>query len=207
MINALGKFALFLLAICFLSAAPVFADSTTTFTFTSTPGNIGTTDTFTAGSLSLIATGYSASNVTVGMFAKNDATQMGLGLVNDIFNQNEISGASFIQLNLSNILAAGASSIAISMDSVTGPDRYAIWGSKTAGEMGTLLATDLTAASFTLPDLGMFQYISISAPAGNVLLHDVDVTTPTPEPSSASLLLLGLVALVSAGTLAKKFIA
>jgi len=205
LINALGKFALFLLAICFLSAAPVFADSTTTFTFTSTPGNIGTTDTFTAGSLSLIATGYSASNVTVGMFAKNDATQMGLGLVNDIFNQNEISGASFIQLNLSNILAAGASSIAISMDSVTGPDRYAIWGSKTAGEMGTLLATDLTAASFTLPDLG-FQYISISAPAGNVLLHDVEVTTPTPEPSSASMLLLGLFALLSAGTLAKKLI-
>lgn len=205
MINALGKFALFLLAICFLSAAPVFADSTTTFTFTSTPGNIGTTDTFTAGSLSLIATGYSASNVTVGMFAKNDATQMGLGLVNDIFNQNEISGASFIQLNLSNILAAGPSSISISMQSVTGADRYAISGSNTAGVMGTVLATDLTAASFTLPDLG-FQYISISAPAGNVLLHDVEVTTPTPEPSSASMLLLGLFALLSAGTLAKKLI-
>ena len=205
MINALGKFALFLLAICFLSAVPVFADSTTTFTFTSTPGNIGTTDTFTAGSLSLIATGYSAPGVTVDMFAKSDATQMGLGLVNDIFNQNEISGAHFIQLNLSNILAAGPSSIFISMQSVTGADRYAIWGSNTAGVMGTLLATDLTAANFTLPDLGMFQYISISAPAGNVLLHDVDVSTP--EPDSASLLLLGFFTLVSAGTLAKKFMA
>ena len=205
MINILGKCALFLLAVYFLSTAPVFADSTTTFTFTGTVGNIGTTSTFTAGSLSLIATGYSAPGITVDMFAKSDATQMGLGLVNDIFSENEISGGHFIQLNLSNILAASPSSIAISMQSVTGADRYAIWGSNAAGMMGTLLATDLTAASFTLPDLGMFQYISISAPAGNVLLHDVDVSTP--EPGSASLLLLGFIALVGAGTLGKKLVA
>lgn len=117
-----------------------------------------------------MATGYSAPGVTADMFAKSDPSQMGLGLVNNMFNENEISGPHFIRLNLSNILAADPSSVAISMQSVTGTDRYAIWGSDTAGVMGTLLATDLTAASFTLPDLGMFQYISISAPADNVLL-------------------------------------
>jgi hypothetical protein len=49
------------------------------------------------------------------------------------------------------------------------------------------------------------KYISISAAAGHILLDDVDVTTS--EPSSSSLLLFGLVALVAAGTLGKKLIA
>lgn len=204
MASTLSKVALLLIGVCFLSAAPVLADSTQ-FTFTGTLGDIGPGPvTFTAGSLSLTATGWSAPSTPADMFAKNTGPdEMGLGLAAE--PQHEISGTMFIQLNIANILAANPSAGSVSLESITGSDTYAVWGSHTAGVLGTNLGTGLTGPSFTLPDLGMFQFISISAPTGNVLLHDLDVTTP--EPSSASMLLLGLFALLSAGTLAKKLIA
>jgi hypothetical protein len=73
-----------------------------------------------------------------------------------------------------------------------------------------LLASNQTTNKFTLPSLGAFNYISISAATldksvlSDVLIDDLDVTTP--EPSSASMLLLGFFTLLSAGTLAKKLI-
>lgn len=203
MINTLGKFGLLLFGVCLLSAAPVFADSTN-FAFPATLGVLGPSETFTSGSLSLVASGFSGAGGTpADLFGKNlGGVESGLGLA--FSSDHEIQGMAFIQLDLANILAASPSSVALSFNSVLDGDRYAIWGSNTAGSMGTLLATNQTALSFTVPDLGMFRYISISAPAGAVLLHDVDVSTP--EPSSASMLLLGLVTLLGAGTLGKKLV-
>jgi len=205
MVNTVGRFGLVLLGVCLLSAAPVFADSTTTFTFIGTLGNIGPTDTFTAGSLSLVATGYSSPGVTTDMWAKNGGlNEMGLGLASE--PQHEISGTLFVQLNLTQVLAASPTSIALSIQSIQAGEGYSVWGSNTAGTPGTLLASNQTGATFTLPDLGSFNFISVSGGPGNVLLDDVDVTVPTPEPSAAILLLLGLVALVGTGTLGKKLV-
>ena len=204
MVKTVGKFGLLLLCVCLLSAAPVFADSTTTFTFTSTLGSIGTTDTFTSGGLSLVATGYSSPGVTTDMWAKNlGPDENGIGLTAGIVH--EISGSMFIQLNLANILAASPSGITLSLGSIQSPDAYNVWGSNTAGTPGTLLASNQTGLSFPLADLGAFTYISISAsaPTDSILLDDVEVTT-APEPNSATLLLYGLMAFFGVGTLAKK---
>lgn len=207
MISTLIKFALSFLAMCLFYAFPVIADSTATFTFGSTPGNIGPSDPFTAGSFSLVATGYSAPDVTSSMWDKTLGTyqmgNLGLGLAAGL--QGEISGNFFIQLNLTQILAAHPASVALSVDSIEGADAYDVWGSNTLGTLGVLLASNQKETTFTLPDLGTYKYISISAADGNVLLDDVDVITP--EPNSAILLLFGLVALVGAGTLGKKLIA
>jgi len=206
--TTLGKFALLLFGVCLVAATPVFADSTSTFAFVGTLGDIGKTDTFTSGSLSLVATGYSAQGATADMWAKsNGPTETGIGLASEI--DHEISGTKFIQLNLTQILAANPTSIMLTIESIEEGEAYNVWGSNTAGTRGTLLASNQTSNKFTLPDLGTFNYISISAALdtsvfSNVLIDDLDVTTP--EPSSASLLLLGLVTLLGAGTLAKKLI-
>ena len=208
MANTLGKFALLLVGVCLLSAAPVFADSTT-LAFVGTLGDIGPTDTFTSGSLSLVATGYSAQGVTADMWAKNEGPiETGIGLASEI--DHEISGTKFIQLNLTQILAVHPYSVVLVIDSIEAGEAYNVWGSNTAGQFGMPLASHQTSHTFTLSDLGHFNYISITTPSdtsvfSNVTLEDVDVTTP--EPSSAGLLLWGLVALVSAGTLGKKLIA
>ena len=203
MVKTLGKFGLLLLGVCLLSAAPVFADSTTTFTFIGTLGNIGTSDTFTSGSLSLVATGYSAPGTTADMWAKNlGPDEAGLGLAMGSTGTHEISGTGFIQLNLTQILAASPSGVSISLGSIQTGDTYDVWGSNTAGTLGTLLAANQKGLSLPLADLGTFTYISISAPTGDVLLDDVEVTTP--EPNSATLLLFGLMAFFGVGTLAKK---
>ena len=210
MANTLGKFGLLMLGVCFLTAAPVFADSTT-FAFVGTLGDIGSKDTFTSGGLSLVATGYSAPGMTADMWAKNESPiETGIGLASQI--HHEISGNMFIQLNLTQILAVHPYSVVLVIDSIEAGEAYNVWGSTTAGQLGTMLASHQTSHTFTLtlPDLGKFDYISITTPAdtrvsSDVTLEDVDVKTP--EPSSASMLLLGLFTLFSAGTLAKKFIA
>ena len=212
MANTLVKVGLLLLGVCLLAAVPVFADSTTTFTLVGTLGDIGSKDTFTSGSLSLVATGYSAPGMTADMWAKSEGPiETGIGLASEI--DHEISGTKFIQLNLTQILAVHPYSVVLVIDSIEAGEGYSVWGSNTAGAgpTGTPLASNQTSNKFTLPDLGSFNYISISAATldpsvfSNVTLEDVDVTTP--EPSSASMLLLGLVALVSAGALGKKLIA
>jgi hypothetical protein len=197
-----------LLAICLLSAAPVFADSTTTFTFTGTPGSIGPLNSFTASSLSLVATGYSSSGVTNDMWAKNNGPdQMGLGIANQA--THEIAGTSIIQRNVANILAANPSVAAISMEIVAAGETYAVRGFNTEGVRGTLLAMNLTAPNVTLPDLGMLQYISISAMAPGDDSSTMSTCPQQPEPRLAPppCFLIGLVALVGAGTLGKKLIA
>ena len=205
MLKTLSKFGLLFLGVCVLSAAPVFADSTTTFTFIGTLGNIGPTDTFTAGSLSLVATGYSAPSMTADMWAKNlGPTEAGLGLAAE--PQHEIAGTQFIQLNLTSILATNPSSVSLSVQSIQAGEAYNVWGSNAAGTLGTELGMNQTGATFTLPSLGSFDFISLSAASGNILLDNVEVVN-TPEPSSAGLLLFGLAALVGAGTLGKKLIA
>ena len=188
-----------LLVICFLFAAPAFADSVTQFAFTGNLGNIGMTDTFAVGTLSLPISGWSSEGVRAAMWMKNDAPdEIGIGLAGE--RDHEISGTQFVQVDLAKIFAVHPTFVTFTMNSIQVGESYSIWGSDTPGQLGTLLAGDLSVPNFTISS--NFDLISVaSGSAGNVLLNDVTahfVATPTPEPSTLALMLLGLVPLTLA---------
>ena len=206
--NTFGKLALLVLVVALFSVAPVFADSTDSFSFTGTLGNIGPSDTFTSGGVSVTLTGYSAPGVTSNLFAKNEGpTEFGVGLASG--DDHEIAGNFTLQIDLQQVLALHPSSVAIGISSLQTGETYQIWGSNTAGTPGTLLATGQSATTFSLTNDQQYRYITIASPDGSSVLLDslvaaVPSSTSTPEPSSAALLLFGLAGLAGIGVLAKK---
>ena len=70
--NILGKFILPSLIVGVFSVVPAFADSTDSFTFTSSLGNLGSSDTFKSGAASLTITGYGDPGMASNLFEKNE---------------------------------------------------------------------------------------------------------------------------------------
>ena len=172
-----------------------FADST--FDFSSKGnGDIGHTDTFTAGAGSITLWGFSNTNTNTDLFFKNGAgDENGLGL-NDGDGDNEISGTAFIQFT-----TAGITSVKIG--SVQSGESFALYGSNTLGTLGTLLTgyTGTADKTVSLPSIdGTWKYVSVFSPTGNVLLDNAKTASSVPEPSTPALVMsLGLVGLVAFG--------
>ena len=205
--NILGKFILSSLIVGVFSVVPAFADSTDSFTFTSNLGNLGSSDTFKSGAASLTFAGYGDPGMVSNLFEKNEGpSEMGIGLA--LGTDHEIAGPFVLQMDLQQILALNPSSVILGVNSIQGPDTYQIWGSKTAGNAGKLLATNQTSTSFNLSKDLQYRYITVASPTGSVLVDSLVATVPgfdsTPEPGSAALLLFGLAGLVGLTALVKK---
>jgi hypothetical protein len=204
---------LLLLGIGILCAAPVLADSAdsvTIFTFESKPNPLGASETYTSGGLSLTAHSFGSNGQPLNLFL-NPTPPTGTSLGRPGLGQGTGSlaqGNGFIELDITNILDARATGLTISITSLTPGSSWNVFQSNTLGDRGTEIASNQTALTFTLPSLGDFKFISIGRSTGSIVLDDVDVTLPGPihttEPSSAGLLMIGLGALVAAGTLVKK---
>jgi len=208
-VNFRGTLTLLLIGGILFFAAPVFADSTSSgsFNFTSTLGTLGTTNTLTSGSFSVVATGYAAPGMTTDLYAKNDGpNEIGMGLATGM--DHEIGGTQFIQLNLTQILSTNPTSVMLGVGSIQFPDTYQIWGSNTAGALGTMLATNQSSFTFDLSSFGKYDYISVTSPTGTVLIDGLTVNQPlsqsTSEPNAAILVLAGLAALASIRLAGKK---
>jgi hypothetical protein len=234
------KLTLLLLGICVLSAAPVFADQTFTFTFTSPAGDLGTNShTYLSGPLSLPVSGFSRSFFATNLFGKNapPPNEKGLGFASHFAIDHEITDlpdavasgtSSFVELNIGALLAsipAGQrlDDLIIRIGSLQGADSYNLIAGDAANVLGTeSIVQGSKAPSFNVPAEDFFmstcgslgpspcRFLNIT-PGGHgqsILLSEVDVvTTTTPEPSSAGLLLIGFGVLVAAGTLGKKLLA
>lgn len=189
-----------LIAVLALAVAPALADGVD-FNFGTTLGDLGTSRTFTNGSFTVAIAGFNGT-APDNLFAKNEGpTEFGLGIIDGV--DREISTDHWMQLNLTSIIARNPTKLSISLNSIQGPDFYDIWGSNTAGVLGTLLASNQTGANFNLlPFAGQFNYFSITAPGESVLVDDLDVSTATNEPGTLVLLVVGLFGLAYFG---KKF--
>ena len=151
----------------------------------------------TTNAYNLIAHGYKNNGDGSELYGKSDgAGETGLGLSSD--GDHEIDNAHFIQLDVSDLKNHGLSNLTMLVGSVQSGEGFKIYGSNTAGSLGTLLVTGDGSGgvvqSILVPSYSTYQYFSLTASSANVLLENGLTASSVPEPAFfqlASLLGLG----------------
>ena len=161
-----------------------------TWNFDSPTGVLGTSQTYTAGGITLTAYGFSNVNSPTDLYGKSlGASEQGLGIAG--LPNNEIGGSAFVQVNLSPLFPQFTSGM-LSIGSVQPGENYDIWVSNTLGVLGTEIIVNGTGEDTQIPisfvDGSPFLGISAGT-SGNVLLSTLTVS---PEPASLSLFGIGL---------------
>jgi hypothetical protein len=184
----------------------------TTYTYDFSGSNVvvpsGTT--FTDNGVTITAYGFqgvvptSGSDNTaaqVDLYEKNlGPSETGLGISGVVTGDgdNEIvttgSHTYYVQLDLTNLIAASANPFVTVTESVQAGESYQFWKSDALGVLGTAFGpsgpcpiNSTCTDSFTLTSATPF--LSLTAPSHDVLLHQLTTSSAVPEPSS--LLLLG----------------
>lgn len=187
-----------ILSITFAALAPAV---TLNWDFTSgTNHDLGTSSTFDSspGGTTVTVYGFSGADRAAQLFGKHDGgSENGLGLDLDEESDYEITGKSFIQIDISNLASLAAQSdFEFIMGSATGSDRWEVLGSNTLGSAGSTILDgpgkdQLTSEMITPDPAGTYRYLTFKATAGDVLLRAISIDPPVGAPEPASLLLMG----------------
>jgi hypothetical protein len=150
--------------------------STAVWNFLNPLGQLGSTQAYTVNGITITAHGYYNNGSATNLYAKNEGgDETGLGLAYE--NDHEVDTNGFIQLDLQNVIASGASSVSLSIGSVQSGEKYNVYGSNTLGSIGTLLISNSTKDStlFTVPSYPNYRYIAIRATSGDVVLISLSI--------------------------------
>ncbi|WP_298668262.1 PEPxxWA-CTERM sorting domain-containing protein [uncultured Sphingomonas sp.] len=179
-------------------AASSAASAAVLFDFSSAPGNIGPTHTYTSGGLSVTASGFNPSGSPIDLFGKNfGGDENGIGLAGAL--DNEIAtGFGFVQLDVGQLLGK-VSLIQFFTGSTTNGETWNVYGSHTAGSYsGSPLISGTTEEIYNaLPGLGTYKYYDFvsSGYSGdtphNFLIGGLSVVPSVPEPATWALMILG----------------
>lgn len=163
--------------------------------------------TFTSSGFSLTAYGFD-NNGGIGtpreLFFKDrppvdGAVEFGLGL-NDVPHNEINAGLHFIQFDFTALLAAGMMNGEITVGSIQAPEAFAIYGSNTLGTLGTQVGGPFQGLAFdnqsvAIPNFGQFNFYSIVATEGSVLVIAVQGDVP-PIPEMNALVPIGALVLL-----------
>jgi len=161
--------------------------------------------------ITLTAYGFDANyNPKLLEWKAQGGDENGLGFTDTLDNEITLSShnqpANYIQVDVTQALAAGGLNGEIKVGSVTDGEAFDVWGSNTLGVLGTnIISANTTDNAFiTLPFWGLYDYIAVtvhpelvpdgggSSYTNNVLLGGVEFTkSNVPEPATMSLLALG----------------
>src|SRR5256885_203110 len=109
--------------------------------FTNPPGILGNSQTYTANGLTITAYGYNTNGTAHALYGKVDTNdEAGLGLNGTV--DFEIGNSNYVQLDISQLIAANAQNVRIAIGSVQAGEGYNIYGSHLQGTLGTLLVTN-----------------------------------------------------------------
>lgn len=168
-----------------------------------------TTTTYTQQGYTITASGYDNVNGTgtpTELYFKhvgpiNGGYETGLGVNNTADHELQAGSTTtnpfdFIQLNLTSVIAGGATSGAVNVSSVQSGETFSIYGSNTAGLLGTQLGGTFGSSSdntfVNLPNFGQYNFYSIAAATGDVIVTAVSANFPAVPEMNALFPLIGL---------------
>jgi hypothetical protein len=192
-----------LLALAAASAATALATgasaATISYNFGLPSGNVGTSETYTSGGLSVTAYGFTNGGTAKDLYGKNaGAGETGLGF-NTNFDHEIGYNEGFVALDiqaLTNHVVGNL--VTFTMDSTTSGEQWSVYGSNTLNAVGTFLfsGTDENAHNLTLGAYKYYDFKTTSAnwwdQNDNVLLSTLSATTAVPEPATWALMLAGI---------------
>jgi hypothetical protein len=196
-----------------LTLLSAFAASAATITYNfSTPSNTGLGSymhNFASSPTGYTITAYGFENSAANdLYIKNQgSSETGLGLAHQ--NNFEIDNHGLVVFDISNL--DSATFLQLKLGSVDQGESFAVYGLASGAYSGGTTAPKLPAAAlftggsslddvyFSVPNFSSYQYLAVTAPAGNVLVEGITANfgaitnLATPEPAPMGLVGLALV--------------
>ena len=123
--------------------------------------------------------GFDNNGKPAKLYGHKEAHQeIGIGIAGAV--NNEIDSTHFVQVDISEVVKAGATQLHFALNSVSRGESVDIYGSNTLGSVGTLIKGQCSDSStyFSVPNFKNYKYISFKARNSHVLLGSVSADFP-----------------------------